>query len=314
MQRITFPELKTILQCVECTGTLAESSTGLICGTCHREYHSFRGKPVLIRNDNPLFPHSSFTESSNNQPEQGGKGRFHAIKRLVPSKSVNLSRERCLQRLAQEIPGASSHVLVLGCGDQANQLEILDAETACTLVFCDISKSVDLDVFCDAHRLPFKSATFDAVITTAVLEHVLYPDKVVSEMVRVLGDEGLIYSELPFLQSVHEGAYDFTRFSLSGHRRLMEAFSEEDVGLVAGPGTALVWSICDFAKAVIPGKKLSTIGALLARAAFFWLKYFDYLAVQNQHARDSASCTYFYGRKAKSPTTAAEIVSRYGSV
>jgi len=57
---------------------------------------------------------------------------------------------------------------------------------------------------------------FDAVWIQAVLEHVLDPVRVVAEIHRVLRPGGLVYSEIPFMQEVHEGAYDFTRFRLSG--------------------------------------------------------------------------------------------------
>ena len=116
---------------------------------------------------------------------------------------------------------------------------------------CDIDKQADVDIFCDAHELSFKDEVFDGVISTAVLEHVLYPDKVIHEIHRVLKKDGFIYSEIPFLQSVHEGAYDFMRYTLSGHRRLLEYFKEIEVGMVAGPGTALVWSLVDFSKSIV---------------------------------------------------------------
>ena len=64
--------------------------------------------------------------------------------------------------------------------------------------------------------MPFKE--IDLVIIQAVLEHVMYPNKVVSEIYRVLKNDGLIYSETPFMQQVHEGPYDFSRFTESGHR------------------------------------------------------------------------------------------------
>jgi len=58
------------------------------------------------------------------------------------------------------------------------------------------------------------------VVTTAMIEHVLYPEEVGAEICRILKVGGLLYSELPFIQPVHEGAYDFTKYTLFGHRHL----------------------------------------------------------------------------------------------
>ena len=95
----------------------------------------------------------------------------------------------------------------------------------------------------DAHKLPFVDQSFDGVWIQAVLEHVLEPIDVVSEIHRVLRDDGLVYAETPFMQQVHERAYDFTRFTQSGHRWLFRSFTEISAGPVTGGGVALLWSI-----------------------------------------------------------------------
>jgi ubiquinone/menaquinone biosynthesis C-methylase UbiE len=88
--------------------------------------------------------------------------------------------------------------------------EDLLARRGLSFVFTDIDVRADIDVFCDGHEVPFRDGVYDAVMTSAVLEHVLYPERVASEISRVLKIGGVLYSELPFMQQVHEGAYDFT--------------------------------------------------------------------------------------------------------
>ena len=65
----------------------------------------------------------------------------------------------------------------------------------------------------------------------------LDPPRVVAEMHRVLRPGGLLYAEIPFMQQVHEGAYDFTRYTL---RRASAGcsgdFDELATGPVCGPG------------------------------------------------------------------------------
>lgn len=48
----------------------------------------------------------------------------------------------------------------------------------------------------DAHKLPFKQASFDLVICTEVLEHVVNPEQVVSEIERVLKPGGAAIIEM----------------------------------------------------------------------------------------------------------------------
>ncbi len=81
--------------------------------------------------------------------------------------------------------------------------------------------------------------SFDGVICQAVLEHVLDPYRCVEEIHRVLRPNGLVYAETPFMQQVHGGTHDFTRFTHLGHRRLFRKFAEVDSGVVCGPGMAL---------------------------------------------------------------------------
>jgi SAM-dependent methyltransferase len=204
-------------------------------------------------------------------------------------------------------------ILVVGCGNQTQQLERHFAKSNATFMFCDIDKKADVDVFCDAHQLPLKNESFDGLITTAVLEHVLYPEKVVSEMVRVLKLGGFIYSEIPFLQSVHEGAYDFTRYTMSGHRRLLEHFDEVDAGMVAGPATALLWALCDLPRGLFTSPRISQLATIVIRCLFFWIKYLDVLMKHNQKALDFSCATYYWGNKAEHPVSAESIVKKYGA-
>ncbi len=80
----------------------------------------------------------------------------------------------------------------------------------------DIYYSANVQFIADAHSILLRDASVDAVVIQAVLEHVLDPQQVVDEIWRVLKPSGLVYAETPFLQHVHEGAYDFTRFTESG--------------------------------------------------------------------------------------------------
>ena len=113
------------------------------------------------------------------------------------------------------------------------------------------------------------------------------------------------------MQQVHEGAYDFTRYTLSGHRRLFNGFEELDSGMVAGPATALVWATENFALAFIRRRRSRMVAKAVVRLVFGWFKYLDILLRDRPEAMDGASCTYFFGRKATRPVSDVEIISRY---
>jgi SAM-dependent methyltransferase len=260
-----------------------------------------------MRTGNELFPRSAYLDAS--VARASGRGRFS---RWVPSPSINMTYRRNLQRFAAalEAAGATS-VLVIGAGSQRAWLDTFFArQPSLRVVYSDVDVSGDVDLFCDAHELPFRDEVFDGVVVCAVLEHVMYPERAVAEMHRVLAIGGAVYSEIPFLQQVHEGAYDFTRYTLSGHRRLLHGFEEIASGVVAGPGTSLAWSLEHFAVALAPGF-LRKPARLAGRIAFFWLKYFDYLFGQSPAAMDGASGTFFLGRKRTVRRSDHDIVAKY---
>jgi SAM-dependent methyltransferase len=202
---------------------------------------------------------------------------------------------------------------VVGSGTQrARVRKALSAWPQIEIVCCDVDVAADVDFFCDAHDLPLIERSVHGVITTAVLEHVLDPQRVVAEIRRVLADGGVVCSEIPFMQQVHEGRYDFTRFSLSGHRRLFHDFREIASGMVAGPGTALAWSLEHFAVSLLGRGPLRMPVKAASRWVFFWIKYFDYLVRDRPEAMDAASCTWFVGRlDPAGGTSDREIIERY---
>ena len=317
MKRPSKDFLEAICACPDCGGDLALSESDRICMQCSSQSQNYKAAPVMLPAENLLFNDSDYVETDSDRldfsAQKSGRKIVKILKKYMPSKSVNLARERIFSELAKRLGDRPLSLLVVGCGKQTEQLKKYFDNSNITFVFCDIDKRADVDIFCDAHRLPFKDESFDGLITTAVLEHVLYPEKAVSEMVRVLKLGGFIYSEIPFLQSVHEGAYDFTRYTMSGHRRLLERFDEIEAGMVAGPATALVWSLCDFSKTLFKTKALSQLLSMLTQYSFFWIKYFDLLIERNARALDFASCTCFWGEKISETVTPESIVDKYGN-
>jgi hypothetical protein len=90
---------------------------------------------------------------------------------------------------------------------------------------------------------------------------------------------------------------DFTRFTFSGHRLLLEEFEEVDAGVAVGPATALAWAWEHFVGSFAVSMQGRRAALVVGRLTGFWLKYFDLLLANRPNAFRSASCFYFLGRK-----------------
>jgi SAM-dependent methyltransferase len=244
-------------------------------------------------------------------PTAGAEGAGISIER-VPAplrrlwKPSNRVAARNVQRLLELLPGKAPRLLVVGGGTVGNGIESLYSDRRPRLAAFDLYGSPQVQLIADAHRIPLADGSFDAVVVQAVLEHVLEPERVVAEIHRVLRSDGLVYAETPFLQPVHAGSHDFTRYTSSGHRQLFRAFEEIDAGPVAGPGSQLLASLDH----LVRGLLRSQLAGRLARAALFWLRYLDRL-VPPAYAMDDASAYYFLGRRSERELTPRQIIAYY---
>jgi SAM-dependent methyltransferase len=197
-------------------------------------------------------------------------------------------------------------VLIVGGGSMGNGTATFYEDPSIHLISFDIYQTSLTQFIADAHRIPLADRTVDAVWIQNVLEHVLDPWQVVAEIHRILKQDGLVYAETPFLQHVHEGAYDFTRFTESGHRWLFKNFERIDSGVVVGPGSQLLWTlehiVRDIFRSVYIGK--------VVRISMFWLQYLDRF-IPHRYAIDDASAVFFLGKKSERELAPKEMVAYY---
>lgn len=196
-------------------------------------------------------------------------------------------------------------VLIIGSGEETIITKMLRSRFE-HVIGIDVYVSPTVDYVADAHNLPFENDSFDLVIIQSVLEHVLNPLIVVDEIYRVLSQRGIVYAESPFIQQVHEGAYDFFRFSRNAHRWLFRKFTEVESGVTKGPFTALLWSLRYALFSLIGNKKFSAIGCL----PFFWIRYLDKIG-HGKSMHDGACELYFMGRKSTEWMPPSDIVMYY---
>lgn len=296
-----------LLVCPRCRSPVLTGSPGFRCSSPGCAFHAagsfplVRGQPALVDFERSVLRREDLGRST----AGAGADRLPVpLRRLW--KGVNRAAERNTECLLRLLPGPDPLLLVVGGATVGNGTAALYAAPVVRIVAFDLVAGPYTQFVADAHAIPLADGSVDAVVVQAVLEHVLDPAAVVAEIHRVLRDGGLVYAETPFLQQVHAGAYDFTRFTASGHRWLFRRFAELDAGVVAGPGTQLLWSIDHVVRALTR----SAPAGRLARGLLLWLRLLDRL-VPERHAVDDACACWFLGRKRQDAMPVHEIPRYY---
>lgn len=156
-----------------------------------------------------------------------------------------------------------------------------------------------LDVVGDAHYLPFPENTFDAVVCESMLEHVLEPDQVISEMHRVLKPGGQCYVLIPFMFGFHAAPNDFQRLTHRGLEYRMKGFDKVTLKAISGPTSALTsilteWSAMLFSFGIRP---LYQLLALVFMVIYAPLKLLDFVMTFHPEAIRIASVLLYIGKK-----------------
>jgi SAM-dependent methyltransferase len=80
----------------------------------------------------------------------------------------------------------------------------------------------NLDFVCSLDKIPRKKEIYDAIVCTQVLEHVEYPQKVVSELYRVLRKGGTLFMTVPQGWGIHQEPYNYYNFTKYGIMSLLK--------------------------------------------------------------------------------------------
>jgi len=117
--------------------------------------------------------------------------RYSAILKMLPKERKNLM------------------ILDVGCGNMFLS-SLIKKKMNSHVIGIDISsksiktaKGKEIEaIICDACKLPFRSETFDVVIASEILEHLLFPEVAVEESHRVLKKKGIFIVSVPNLSSL----------------------------------------------------------------------------------------------------------------
>ncbi len=307
-------EIRQRLCCPVCGAPLESVGNELDCTgeRCGKRYPSVKGIPILVDDSRSIFSTESFLCETPHFFQPVGPFR-RLLSDWLPSLSHNIAARNMLGRMRDCLLTQSPHpkVLVVGGGEVGAGVDALVDDPAITVVHSDVSVRDHVDCICDGHDLPFQDGAFDGVVVQAVLEHVLDPVRCVEEIHRVLRDDGVVYSDTPFICQIHGREFEFTRYTRLGHRRLFRRFEEISSGISSGPGTALGWTLRYFFLSFLTRPLLRTVAGGLSRLAFFWLKYLDYILADKPAAMDTAFAFYFLGRKSREVLSDEDLLASY---
>lgn len=289
-----------ILACPKCKTSLIQRNDSVYCSSnnCYYSDNKFltvNGKPVLVDFDQSVIQRESIVESNASSlidRTTSFSGLRKSLRKALngDNQTTRLNFEKCSKLLEKT---DKPIILIVGGGTIGASMDKLLKDFENSIISFDVYNSDNVDFIADGHSIPLKEGSVDLVIIQAVLEHVFDPPKVVSECYRVLKGNGCIYSETPFLQHVHEGPYDFTRFTVLGHRILFKNFEKISTGFIEGLGQSLLWSIEYFARGLFRSRKIGK----LFKIGFFWLRWIE-KTIPNSYNIDGACGCYFLGRKA----------------
>ncbi len=299
--------------CPRCRSALLRGAAEWLCsnGRCpyaERGFPVAAGQPVLIDFERSIFERSAYTDGRGSVLKRDDSGRGLRTRLRGGILGGNPVADRMCRAFLElaKARDANPAILIVGGGAVGDGTERMYRDASIRLVVTDVYASPNTSLLADGHQLPFPDESFEAIWIQAVLEHVLEPQRVADEIHRVLKPGGLVYADTPFMQQVHEGAYDFTRFTRSGHRWLFRRFDEIKSGAVGGAGMSLLWSIRYFWRAFGAGNPVAT----LATVPFFWLQYLERFMRRDLNT-DAANGVFFFGSKSAGELHPKEIVTYY---
>lgn len=125
-------------------------------------------------------------------------------------------RRAIVEAVKASLPDFSGTVLDVGCGYQPYK-SLLTAPPSQVTEYIGMDLATNHygqpDITWDGQNIPLPDESVDSVIATEFLEHSPEPQKVLSEICRVLKPNGFFFFTVPFFWPLHEVPNDYYRFT-----------------------------------------------------------------------------------------------------
>jgi SAM-dependent methyltransferase len=296
--KVTWQEIADLLvDPVDHSGLVVDERATSLVSPSGQGYVFRDGQPILLpidgfESDGWRFPPITVSDTDRSKPSRRLRRAVKGVKRLLRGGVGGQGAGRRLVELLHDgTHDKRPRALMIGGATVGNGAAPLIDSPGIDVVSFDVYPTEQTTFVADAHRIPLADASVSAVWIQAVLEHVYRPEQVVAEIVRVLEPGGFLYAETPFLQPIHEGAYDFVRFNQSGHRLLFSHFDELVSGPLGGPAAVLNLAI----RGLLGGLTRSRVLARLAYGLTHPLVLLDRFVPEAWRV-DYATGTYFLGQ------------------
>jgi len=166
---------------------------------------------------------------------------LRSIERSAPLRHVTRSLHAGIRELLSALPlEPGARVLDLGCADQPYRGWL---PSGVTYVGADIAGNHLADaVIDDGGRVALGDASFDAVLSTQVLEHVTSPERYLAEALRLLQPGGSLALTTHGLMRLHRDPIDLWRWTSDGLRHQVQTAGFDVVrqwGIVGAAATGI---------------------------------------------------------------------------
>ena len=163
----------------------------------------------------------------------------------------------------------------------------------------DMTPYPGVSLVADVCAVPLPDGSVARIISNTVLEHVRDPEAAVKEMHRLLEKGGIAYITVPFLYPFHSSPSDYHRWTCEGVRELFRDFEIVEIGVWAGPASALTAYFCHFVGMLFSFRSefLNSLFTNLAMFIFFPLKFLDLILARLPQAHTVASIFYCVVKK-----------------
>ena len=176
---------------------------------------------------------------------------FHAKDILWTDKNISntpfysgyFCRSRLDRAIASQIPRVRGVFLDVGCGIKPYEKifgKYVDKYYGIEYSSDSGYRGNRADVAGDASEMPFADESFDTILCTEVMEHVMNPEKVIAEFARILKPGGAAIVTVPFFFPIHD-TFDFFRYTDKGIAVIMERYGLEieEVRPLSGTGVTI---------------------------------------------------------------------------
>jgi len=209
-----------LLRCIKCNNKsleISENKDELICLDCKQSYPIQNEVPNLFKPDeqSEIFQSEIHkkqgTEFKYKEHYQQDAIDFDYFQ--VRDSGTEHSERRVREFIFAQAPKNPKRILDVGCG-KAWVAEMF-CPTAGEVISMDISytnvgKALEkypfknhFGVVADAFNLPFRENSFDCIVASEIIEHVVHPDKFIENLIRILKPGGILLVTTPYKEKLH---------------------------------------------------------------------------------------------------------------